>query len=282
MTTNDKQSEMATTASLIKEPKVLKAHDTPILCIPPGWTTDELLNLQDAPKRIKERRVFNDPASFAAYVAAFVSEGEAPPIFYTGKGPDAAAPLVADNHEFSVTFDGNTPAGPGHCDHRAVLNLHYSPEYTTWRMSEGTKMGREEFTRFIEQNLTHIEVKEAGMSSADILNMCRKLRVRGKGDIDVNEDLKNGVRGLNISVNHTVSGATKDGDYIPFPETIQAKLRMFRYCETFSFHVQLRWQVQDHELFFYIDMPHHQIVLETAISALSASLSERLKAPVWK
>ncbi|MEM1155112.1 MAG: DUF2303 family protein [Pseudomonadota bacterium] len=265
----DRKTEIETAISNAKEPRVVNVNgDVPVLFQPPGWVHRDLTHLLPAPLRIIEAPVFTDPASFLEYYGVFAQE-------------DGGTRIFADDAEFTFTsvFDGSEPNEPGHGDHRAGLRMDRAPEWKAWCEIAGKPLGASPFTRFIEKNLDYIK---GPMTGAELLAMCRDLRIRGNGDISVKENAAGGERILDISMNSKVSGAGSDGEQVPFPEILEVTLRVFRNADTYTFSARLRWDVGNNGLTFTIDLVDEASVEEMAFDEVIKEVADATKQTVLK
>lgn len=254
-------TEIQSAIASAKAPIMLEQNGMPILLSPPGWGHTKLEKLLPAPLRIMESPVFNHPESFASYYNTFAGDGTR---------------IFADDETKTIVsvFDGSDPGAPGHGDHTCALGMAEAPEWSVWKNASGHPLNRNMFTRFIENNLDYI-TETGGMSGAQILSMCRDLRVKGSGDLNVKEDYTDGKRSLDLKINHQVGGNGGSGDIIPFPEELTVSLRVFKNSDRFDFKARLRWDIKDHELYFIIDLADSSIIEDDAFSEVVAEVGKR-------
>lgn len=244
------KTEVESAIENAKEPIYREFEDMPFQLLPPNWSAKELPHLLPQPLRIVESPIFNHPESFARYYKIFA---------------ESSTRIFADDNKKQAVsvFDCSEPHEPGHGDHRATLAMQEAPEWEVWKKISGKKLDRSDFSRFIEKNLDFI-TDESGMSGADILGMCRDLRIKGSGDIIAKEDYTNGKRSLDIKLNHQVGGNTETGELIPFPENVTVSLRVFKNAARFDFKAQLRWDIKQEQLYFTIDLAESSIIEDDA------------------
>lgn len=236
-----------------KAPVIEDVNGMPVLQLPPGWSSEHLEKLLPAPLRIKESPVFNEVDSFAEYYRVFAA--------------DTGTRLFADDEkrEIVVIFDGAAPGLPGHGDHCATLKMLPAPEWKVWVTADGSKKTAVHFTRFLEKNMDYI-IEKDGMTGAGLLSMCRDLRVKSTGELNVTENYEDGKRNMVFQTNAEVSGG-KEGTHVPFPEFIKVSLRVFKNADRFEFTARLRWDANPNEgVHFIIDLPEVEIVEDDAFT----------------
>lgn len=254
-----------------KSPEVVYIQGSPNLVLPPGWTSQSVEHLLPAPLKVIESPVFNDVDSFCYYYQVFAK-------------PNGGTRLYADDTATSITavFDGSEPDQPGHGFHRTSLKMVLSPEWEVSKKKDGVSMDRNAFTRFLEKNLEYINATDEGMSGAKIMSMCRDLRVKGTGDVNITENYADGKRSLDIKLNHQMGGNSPDGTLIPFPETLKVALRVFRNTQHFDFQARLRWDIKDKSLSFIIDLPEVSTVEDEAFAKIVRQVETNLAATVLR
>lgn len=232
---------------------------TPMLTLPPGWNQVSLEKHLPAPLRIEEQAKLSNVESLVAYLGEF----EATPRVFANES----------SKEVLAVLDPTQDGEPSHQSHTAVLALEFAPEWKIWKRFCGSYVSRKEFVRFVENNLDEIT---GDFSGAKILEMCRDLKAKRTGEIDVSEDLEHGDRRLTISNAQHVSSGSGDNQ-VTFPEHIEVELRVFKGEAKFRFQARLRWELsQGNELSFAIDLRDSEIVEEQAFNDIVSEVENTL------
>jgi len=246
-------SEAKDIAALSKEVKIEEQCGMPIAFIPPDHKIKELGHLLEKPLHVIGNPEFLDAESFGEYYKEMAEDDD--------KGVNRTRIFVDDRvFNFEAVFDSNAKDDPGHGRNRASLRFFRSHEWEGFKGASGSAMNRQRFARFLEQNIDYIVGDFSGIK---LLDMCRKLKIRVKGDIDVTEDMAAGERGLTISGNQAVSGGDQS---IPFPEVLKVNLRIFKHCHNYELEARLNWNLDHGEIQFTFDIVDPEGVEEKAFN----------------
>jgi len=235
-----------------------------IVLLPPDWRSEKFLPQLAAPLRIRQTTVVQDRASLKAYADIFCDEDNKPRLFADERSKQIMAVL-----------DPIEKGQPSHQDHVCLLSLDYSPEWEIWKRFCGDYVPRTKFVRFVENNLESIIGDFAGTK---ILEMCRDIKATNMSDLKIQENTSSGGRKLSFNSNQNVT----DGGGCAFPETIEVELRVFKGDVPFKFEARLRWDYQDNELSFAIDLKASEIVEEKAFTQIVEDVIEDIGLPVLR
>lgn len=250
-------TEAEAIASQSKEIEITEIKGVPYAKIPHGHTLESLEKLLPNPTRIRAQPLLLDVEAFGEYFKEFQQDGTR---------------IFVDDRDFTFTsvFDSDTPDLAGHGDHKATLQFFKSHEWSGFRAISRDYVSRDKMARFLEQNIDYITGEFSGVR---LLDMTRKLTMKIRGDIDINEDLANGVRGLVVSGNTTVKA--KEGDnYIPFPEKIDINVRIFKHCPAYKLEARFHWKLQNDDILLALDLIDPDGVEESAFNQVIESVEK--------
>lgn len=252
-------TEAAAIAALAQEIKVVDVEYVPHAMIPPGHSLQSLEKLMDAPMRIRASPEFTAAEDFSIYFKEFAEEGTR--IF-----------VDDDKYRFTSVFDFHTPGSPAHGDHSAGLQMSLASEWRRWKDWSGRRMNREQFANFLENNLDYIVGDFAGTK---LLQMCRSLKVRTRGDLQADERMADGQRSLVFKTDSEVRGQLADGMEVAFPEIIQVRIRVFKNAATYDLPARLRWSVSPKDgAEFWYDLMDPEGVEEAAFGKVIEQVTE--------
>lgn len=256
-----------------QEPRIIKTEaGTPFLGIPPGWSTESLEDYLPAPIDIEAHREFYDVDSFAIYLKTHALADDSLQEHETV----CCDPLIMYANEsqkhICAILDSSLPDYPSHERHRATLSLQFSPEWETWKAFCGKYVSRKTFTRFVENHLENIV---GDFSGGKILEMCSGLKLSVKSDTDINEIKSDGKRSLEFRSSAQAQG-TLNGTRVSFPETIEVDLRIFKNLETYTFKPRLRWDIDQNEIVFCIDLIEAAVVEEKAFNKVLEQVKDQV------
>lgn len=248
----------------------IKTHTTnevEHILIPPNCDLKSMEYLMDAPQRIKAHPEFYDIPGFNDYIKDFKEEGSR--IF-----------VDDSNYRFVTVFDCHSKDAPAWGDHSASLNVEISDEWKRFKNLNGKKLEPIEFAEFLEDNVGCI--KAGNLSGADLLTMAQNFKIKIKGDLQIDDQLHNGLRHLTINDDSTLKGANEKGKEVKFPETLTISLRFFKNCSTYPVEVFLRYRANNDSLFFFIKIPDPDGLQEEAFNQVMAEVKEATELPTLK
>lgn len=272
------KTETEAMAEYLKEPYFVNENQLVdgkncVFYLPPGWTKGDLAEYLDKPLRIKQQTVVHDVVSFHQYAVEFWNDEIEQPVVPRLFGDESQKQIVA-------VLDPTMPDKPSHQSHTLTLKMEYSPEWLLWRKIAGRYCTRTEFTRFIENNLEFIV---GDFSGAKILEMCRDLKATNTSELNINEDLEHGTRRLTFNSSQRVAASKPGSDVqVTFPEIIKIELRVFKGYTKFDFQARLRWDFQDNNLMFAIDLRDSEVVEENAFCQVVQEVIDTTSLPVLR
>ena len=241
----------------------------PHVLIPHGASLENLEKLLPSPRRIKAKPNFTDINGFCDYIDEFKEDGSR--IF------------IDDNKWcFNIVFDChsfNEIPQAGWCDHQATYQTSLAREWTRFKNHHNSKMTQYEFAEFLEDNIEYITKPIKG---ADLLSMAQDIKIKLKGNIEVEETVAGGMKRLLISDESTIRGTNASKKEIKFPEKMTLNLRVFKNHSTYPIEVYLRMRRTDEGLKFWITIPDTESFEEQAFDNIIKDVKERSGLPTLK
>lgn len=186
-----------------------------------------------APDSKRGTVTFQDPGSFAQYVASHKDDG-ATAIFGD-----------LDKLSFTAVLDWHGRGGelldPRWGEHRATAALRRTEEWKVWRESDRTFMPQTEFAEFIrDQRLVVVDPP-----SSDLLAMVEDFQATSSGDFKSKVNPHNGQ--VEFTYTEIIDGRGHDGT-LQMPERLRLALVPFEGLEPVEVWAQLRWRVREGNL----------------------------------
>ena len=252
----------------LQPPFVETLDETPLLVLPPGWNQKSMEQYLPQPVKLMAHPTFSKTESLFDYVKDFSAANT------------TQLRIFADDEKFriSVVLDPHQDGRPSHQNHTATLAFHRAPEWDAWREISGMWLSPTPFRRFLENHLEYITGEE--FNGTKVLEMCRSLSVKYKGETHIKTDGTGANRSLEISEETEGGGKVSPDLYstVPFPEFLEIELRIFRNCEVFQFKPRLRVHVEgQHDVQFCIDLMEPSIVEERAFAREIELVTEHFK-----
>lgn len=174
-------------------------------------TTYELEQYADHPSRATGRVTLADPDSFIAYVKRHRDE--------------ASTTLWTDVDHGTVTaiFDDHAKdaGAPGFAQHRAVLQLQDTPEWTHWVEASGQQMSQQDFAEHIEDGTVSIFEPDA----ATMLELAQSFQAATSVDFKSGTRLQSGQTQLRYE--EKIDAQAGPTGSITIPTTIKLRLDVF-------------------------------------------------------
>lgn len=234
--------------------------------VPEGAKVVNFAKLMPAPSRIQATPSFSDIAGFADYIVEFKEDGTR--IF-----------IDDERRRFTTVFDCHHKGQPAWGDHSASLDVELSREWLRFKSFNEKKMAAIDFAEFIEDNVAYITGPVTGV---DLLAMAQSMKVKLKGDLEVEETLHAGMKKLLITDESVVRGTNSDKKEMAFPEKVELSLRVFKNGLTYPIEVFLRMRKSDRGLTFWIKIPDPEAIEEAAFDQVIDQVKEATGLPTLK
>lgn len=213
----------------------------------------------EVPRRKQARPTFTDVSSFEAYVAAHHLPGRT--AVYVGA--DGNSEAVMDDHATN-TEDGL--GLPGHADHRALLRLTHTPEWSFWIGRDNVLGDQDDFAEHIEDGIADIVTPDG----ATMLEVAQSFHAASSTQFKSAKRLRDGNVQFQRIENMTAT-AGEDGD-LEVPTVFVVRVAVFEGEEPVDIQARLRYRVRSGQLSigYKLDRPD-RVLRET-----TARIRERL------
>ena len=234
--------------------------------IPQGATVQSYEHLLPAPTRIKASPMLTDVASFKAYIDDFKDE-------------DSRIFIDETNKRFFTIFDCHGKGRPAWGDHSASYQVQYSREWERFKSQDGKVMDNLQFADFIEDNIAYITAPVTGL---DLLAMSQSIKVKFKGDIEIDETLHAGIKKLLIQDESVARGMDSTKKEVVFPEQITLAIRIYHNDHAYNVNAFLRYRKAEKGLVFWIKIPDPKAVEEQAFDNIIDQVANETGLPTLK
>lgn len=271
------------------EPRTLDGG-AQILVIPDDYkVVEDLEKLLPAPRRAKGNVQFIDAQSFIRYVNKHKDQPGVESNARHGRGSQGGETPAADaddvqtviyvdpvQQKFKAVFDAHAADAPGWGQFTATYDCPVSPEWQTWKASNGKKMLQEAFAYFIEQNI--LDVHEP--NGAEMLALVTTLKSTKNVAFDSGIRLQDG----QVQLKYHEENTTKAGvnGEMKIPEEITLGLPVYVGGEAYAVKAKFRWRIEGAQLSMWYDLIRPHKVEEVAIDKLISQVADGTKIPPYK
>ena len=225
----------------------------------PGGTFKSLERLLPAPLRVLATVVARTVAGFTDYLLRYAQ-------------PTTMVFAWAGDKSFTGVIDHHGPEDPRWCSHRVVLTLLKTPEWQVWEGKDGVKMGQEEFSEFLEDNLPDI----ASPAGAELLEVAQELWATRSANFASSVRLDNGQH--QFKYEESISGSARKGT-LDIPPTFTLGIAPFEGAVRFEVTARFRYRIDsDGKLALWYDLLQPERVLDTAYLLERQRIADLLKA----
>ena len=219
----------------------------PFVLVPDDYTLHSVEDRLPAPMRNHGTTVLNDQDSFVAFVNLHKTK-ETDLFFNNSRTPS-----------FMAVFNAARKGLPAWGDHRAYYPMPLSPEWKIWTGANGTKMGQEDFARFIESNLPDIISPESSAMLEVALTLEAKKRVNFASGLR----LSNGSNQLTYE--EQVDGTAAKGA-LQVPDEIKLGIPVFEGGDRYEVVAKFRYRIQDGgKLVMWYELVRPHKIIEDAV-----------------
>lgn len=210
---------------------------------------------QSTPRRKKGAVALTTPASLAQYVNA-----------HKGDGTEVYADW-RQRRATAVLNDHGDRAGWG--DHRAVLTLMATPEWTAWTALDGKWQSQEDFAEHILATASDV----VSPSAADLMEMAETFVVTKSVNFKSGSRLRDGQRQLTyVEVIEAQAGPAGN---VTIPESILLRLAPFDGAEPVEMGARIRYRINDGALRLGYVLDRPDLVLREAFAEVVAGVEEQ-------
>lgn len=167
-------------------------------------------------------------------------------------------------------FDDNG-AEPGYRQHRALLQLQPTPEWTYWTSKDGEMMNQEAFAEHIEGGLEEIATPDA----ADMLEIAQSFHASKEGAFRQSTRLHSGEQRLQYDETVTAS-AGKTGE-LTVPTVILLAVAPFYGEDRYKLTARLRFRLSGGKLTLGYILDRPESVKRDALEGIAERVAEKFK-----
>ena len=210
---------------------------------------------QSTPRRKKGAVALTTPASLAQYVNA-----------HKGDGTEVYADW-RQRRATAVLNDHGVRAGWG--DHRAVLTLMATPEWTAWTALDSKWLSQEDFAEHILDTASDV----VSPSAADLMEMAETFVATKSVNFKSGSRLRDGQRQLTyVEVIEAQAGPAGN---VTIPESILLRLAPFDGAEPVEMGARIRYRINDGALRLGYVLDRPDLVLREAFADVVAGVEEQ-------
>lgn len=239
----------------------------PFVIIPQHHDVHSLLELQDKPRRIKDRLVFGRLDSFCEYVREFKLKGTQ--VFLNAI--TGAAKAVIDFHEAATTTLGEPTAR--WCDHTAEYQPLLSEEWKRWNAKNNQGFEQRAFALFLEDNAIDIVSPPA----AEVLDVARTLTAKSMVHFKKGIRLDNGTEQLTYE--EIVDAKAGQKGELEIPARFELGIPVFEGRPARHVEARLRYAIREGTVMFHYVLVRPHKIFQTEIDAISADITAGTEIP---
>ncbi len=120
------------------------------------------------------------------------------------------------------------------------------------------------------------------VAGLDLLAMAQSMKVKLKGDLDVEETLSRGMKRLLITDESVLKGTNSQKKEMEFPEELKLSLRVFKNGKTYPIKVYLRIRTTKDAITFWIKIPDPEAIEEEAFDQVIEEVRDVTGLPTLK
>lgn len=247
----------------VQQPIIPGISGRPFTFVPEGSRIEGLESYLRYPTRKIGTPSFTRADSFTAYV-----NDHKTPASRLYVVSQAAVKVIIDHHVAS-----GDQAGWG--QHVAHFSLTQTPEWTTWKTSNGKQMDQRTFAQFIDDNSEDI----IGMDGASLLELIRTLKASQKLEITGEVDEKNDVTGTSFTLAAVTKAGVKDG--VELPGEFALSVSPYEGGGKIAVRVRLRIEIKAPKFTLSYDLVKIQRVEREALEAIVAGVAKEVEMDAW-
>lgn len=211
---------------------------------------------EKAPKRIKALVEVLDVESFCIYHKGFANE-------------DTAVFAQEEKREIQAVLDYHSPEAPGWCQHRLVLKLRHSEEWTTWFTSNNKQFTQQAFAEFLEQNAIDIVTPRP----ADMMEIARDLQATSEVEFGAGVRMQDG----QVRFKYTeVNKASVGGGSLQVPESFVIGIPVFVRGAEVQIQSLFRYRIKEGKLVMWYTLVRPEVAVRAAFDAARQEVINKL------
>lgn len=170
---------------------------------------------------------------------------------------------------------GDLEGDAGHGDHRLILDLPFTQDWTDWTSRDGKHSRQADFAEFIEDHTPNFVTP----TSADMLELAQTFQATTKVDFASSQRIKSGETQLAYTENTNATAGRKGA--LSIPDTFELALRPFERGTAYKVGARFRYRITDSTLTlgYRLDRPHD--VLQAAFDDVVDQIEVKTERTVW-
>lgn len=176
--------------------------------------------------------------------------------------PDGVVTIYADQARAKITavLNDHGATTPGWGDHRAVLQLRYTPAWARWTEADGKLGGQSSFAELIEDR--NVDIVEP--PGAEMLELAQTFQATTSVEFRTQKRLADGQ--TQLTYHETIDAKAGQGGDIVIPKEFTVALAPYEGCDPYKVKCRLRFRVRDGALLIGFVMDRPEDVLKAAFA----------------
>lgn len=214
----------------------------------------------DTPPRIRQTVTVHDVESFLTYWSLYSDDDSR--VFADRNSGRLAA--VMDYHQ----SEDDRLHGARWCDHRCILQLRNTAEWTAWKTNSGNRMTQSEFAEFMEDNAPDI----INPSSAVMLELATTLNVTTSAHFEQATNLHNGQ--VQLSYREEVKGSLGGAEKKTVPREFTILVSVYEGQPAIEVTARIRYRANGGKLAIWYDLLHADRKMREAFELVSDQVAK--------
>lgn len=239
------------------EPSELDPSVPQSLIVPRGATLFEL-DLSDWRETPVRPTGIYRPASVEAFIAY---------VAWQQSDANTTVWVHPTSGKVEAVFDDNGAETPGYRQHRALLQLQPTPEWTYWTRKDGEMMSQEQFAEHIEGGLEEIAAPDA----ADMLEIAQSFHASKEGQFRQSTRLASGEQRLQYD--ETIQATAGRSGELTVPTVVMLAIAPFYGEDRYRLTARLRFRLAGGKLTLGYVLDRPESVQRDALEGIAERLA---------
>lgn len=212
------------------------------------------------PRRIAQKPMFQDVASFIDYVNRFKTEATL--IF---------AHLTETTATLIAVLDYHAPGKPDYCKHIATFTTLETPDWKAWTENDREPMGQVDFATFLEEYAHLFKVPDG----ASLLELVKSLHGHNNARFSQAIRLDNGAYKASYEEDVVVRGVNSvQGGDLELPPTVKAGVQVFEGGPVYEVNARLKSRINERRLVLFYETINRPLIIRDNIMLLTKKVGE--------